>query len=78
MTDAKKKCIDAYLAGMRLQQALIKFNVQVPRDFRAPLIRKMKKQKRIRAGLVCTLHVCCSVFRGFDKIQIVQTLRDRS
>ena len=36
MTDAKKKYIDAYLADMRLQQALIKFNVQVPRDFRAP------------------------------------------
>ena len=55
--DATQKCIDACLKGMKLQFAVEKFNVDVPRQAKSPgyrklrrKIQKLKEEKRLREG----------------------------
>lgn len=56
-SDARQKCIDACLKGMKLKYALQKFQVDGISDSRSPgyrkldrLIRKLKSKQRLRAG----------------------------
>ena len=52
ISEARQKCIDACLKGMKLQHAVSKYKVDVPRDAKSPayrqldrLIAKLKREK---------------------------------
>ena len=43
ISEARQKCIDACLKGMKLQHAVVKYKVDVPRDAKSPAYRKLDR-----------------------------------